>query len=154
MRVILGFWAALASEHSMSSLQRFEADLKHLLDGATDLRPFVCDGSPLDCRAVVAGFNPATTLGPDLWQFWSPGYGFEKPEWLASYQRQRLSLPLPPGKTRRSALSNTRRVLGWITNAAAPVRCLETNIYATGAAQDVGRVHPAVDLPGADDRQA
>ncbi len=138
----------------MSSLQRFEADLKHLLDGATDLRPFVCDGSPLDCRAVVAGFNPATTLGPDLWQFWSPGYGFEKPEWLASYQRQRLSLPLPPGKTRRSALSNTRRVLGWITNAAAPVRCLETNIYATGAAQDVGRVHPAVDLPGADDRQA
>lgn len=94
-------------------------------------RPFVCEGSPLDCRVFIVGFNPATEMTVDFWEFWTPGYGFNKTAWFDAYKVERLNKPLPPGKTRRNTVSTTRRVIEWICEAAAPVRCLETNIYAT-----------------------
>lgn len=73
----------------------------------TSLRPFVCDGSPLDCEIFIVGANAATAMG-DFWDFWLPGVGMDKAAWFAAYKAARAQKPLAPGKTRRMAVSPTR----------------------------------------------
>jgi len=51
------------------------------------------------------------------------------------YKVERQQKPLALGKTRRHTLSNTRRVIEWIVEAAKPAKCLETNLYARATAQ-------------------
>jgi hypothetical protein len=121
----------------MQQEQEFERELLALIGRPTELRPFVCDGSPLRCDAFIVGINPATALATDFWTFWREGYGFDKAAWLAAYRAERRLRPLKPGKTRRLTISPTRRVIEWIIEDAQPVPCLETNIWA---------------LPGADMR--
>lgn len=116
-------------------LQDFETQLRDQIGYPSNFRPFVCDGSPMDCRVFIVGFNPATTLSTDFWQFWVPNQGFDKSQWFDSYREDRRTQPLKPGKKRRNEISNTRRVLEWVLDAAFPVRCLETNLYATPTAQ-------------------
>lgn len=111
-------------------LQQFQRDLEKLIGKPTDLRPFVCEGSPLDCKIFIVGFNPATELKSPFWDFWRSDYGFRKMEWLEIYKQERRSKPFPPGKTRRNEISNTRRVIEWIITEAMPLKCLETNIYS------------------------
>lgn len=115
----------------MNTLDDFQARLEAAIGRPATSRPFVCQGSPLDCRVFIVGFNPATEISADFWEFWTPGYGFNKTAWFDAYKAERQSKPLRPGKTRRSAVSPTRRVIEWICEAASPVRCLETNIYST-----------------------
>ena len=112
------------------SLDDFETDLERLIGRPTSLRPFVCDGSPLDCEAFIVGFNPATTMSRGFWDFWRRGYGFERQLWFDAYKEERASRPLAPGKTRRNPISNTRRVIEWIIEGASPVRFLETNVHS------------------------
>jgi hypothetical protein len=76
------------------------------------------------------GFNPATPLAADFWTFWRSDHGFDRKDWFEEYKRERRARPLKPGKTRRSSVSNTRRVIDWVTEEASPVQCLETNIYS------------------------
>jgi len=121
----------------MNTVDSFEIKLAALIGKPTDLRPFVCDGSPLECQAFIVGFNPATTMTADFWEFWRSGYGFDKETWLAAYTKDRQARPLKPGKTRRNPISNTRRVLNWVAEAAAPIPCLETNIYSAPTEQAV-----------------
>ena len=99
---------------SNASLAAFEADLRRLIGAPAIARPFVCDGSPLECRAVLVGSNPADAAGLDFWRFWDPGEGFRLAEWRAARA----------GKTDSTA----RRILDRIEAAAAPVRVLETNV--------------------------
>ena len=61
----------------MLDLSSFEQRLAALIGKPTDLRPFVCDGSPLDCRVFIVGFNPASALDEDFWKFWDPSIGFD-----------------------------------------------------------------------------
>ena len=122
------------------TLQSFEEQLRDLIGAPTDLRPFVCDGSPLECRAFIVGFNPATAMSADFWQFWRSGHGFDKAAWFGTYIIDRRDRPLRPGQTRRNPISNTRRVIDWILEEANPIRCLETNIYSAPTEQ-------ATDLP-------
>lgn len=124
----------------MDTLKSFETELVSLIGKPTGLRPFVCDGSPLECDAFVVGINPATSMSADFWQFWRSDYGFDKAAWFEAYLQDRKLQPMKPGKTRRNSVSNTRRVIDWILEEASPVRCLETNIYAAPTEQ-------AVDLP-------
>ncbi len=119
----------------MAALDNFEKDLLTLIGKPTDLRPFVCDGSPLDCEVFIVGFNPATEMSANFWNFWRSGYGFDKPAWFEAYKGERQERPLKPGKTRRSPVSNTRRVIGWILEEASPVKILETNIFAAPTEQ-------------------
>jgi hypothetical protein len=114
----------------MTLLQQFQNDLEKLIGNPTDLRPFVCEGSPLDCKIFIVGFNPATALKHSFWSFWQPEYGFQKTEWLKVYKQERRDKPLSLGKKRRKEVSNTRRVIEWIIAEAKPMKCLETNIYA------------------------
>lgn len=114
----------------MKDLVTFERHMVALIGRPTKLRPFVCDGSPLDCQAFIVGFNPASASLADFWTFWEPGIGFDKEKLFANYILERQSRPLKPGKTRRNRISNTRRVLDAVLASALPVRCLETNIYS------------------------
>lgn len=114
----------------MPDLDVFEKELLVLIGKPTDLRPFVCAGSPLQCCVFIVGFNPATTLAADFWNFWRSDHGFDKEAWFEEYKNERQLRPLRPGKTRRNSVSNTRRVIEWVTEEASPVRCLETNIYS------------------------
>jgi hypothetical protein len=125
----------------MNALSKFENELEALIGRPTRLRPFVCDGSPLECGVFIVGFNPATEMADDFWKHWRPGYGFDKELWFEAYKDQRHARPLKPGKTRRTKVSNTRRVIEWIVEAASPIRCLETNIYSAATAR-------AIDLTG------
>ncbi|WP_287359350.1 hypothetical protein [Mesorhizobium sp.] len=114
----------------MKNLNDFEQGLEARVGRSTDMRPFVCNGSPLKCRVFIVGFNPATTMTASFWDFWQSGYGFDKKAWFDEYKKDRAARPLKPGKTRRNSVSNTRRVIDWITEAASPYDCLETNIYS------------------------
>ncbi|WP_184947684.1 hypothetical protein [Salinisphaera orenii] len=67
----------------------------------------------------------------DFWQFWHSGSGFDKDAWFESYKIERAARPLSSGRQRRNTVSTTRRVIEWVLVAAAPIRCLETNLYAT-----------------------
>jgi hypothetical protein len=93
-------------------------------------RPFVCDGSPLECRVFLVGANPATEMSRPFWDFWSDTNGFDKEAWFSQYLADRANAPLKPGKKRRNPISNTRQRLGWIIEEANPVSCLETNVFS------------------------
>lgn len=130
----------LRSKLQTQELEQFEQQLVAIIGKPSTLRPFVCDGSPLLCRVFIVGFNPATQMSADFWQFWKSDKGFDKRAWTDAYLRERQTTPLKPGKRRRTAMSPTRRVLDWIVKEAAPILCLETNICAPPTAR-------ALDLP-------
>jgi hypothetical protein len=123
----------IATVRAMTQLDDFQPRLEGAIGKPATTRPFVCEGSPLDCRVFIVGFNPATEMAADFWEFWTPGYGFDKAAWFDAYKAERLNKPLRAGKTRRSAVSPTRRVIDWICDAAAPTKCLETNIFSTAS---------------------
>ncbi|WP_292188996.1 hypothetical protein [Mesorhizobium sp.] len=112
------------------SLDEFERELVALIRRPTDLRPFVCEGSPLTCEVFLVGFNPATEMRTDFWEFWRPGYGYDKVAWFQRYLEERAAKPLKPGKTRRQRISATRRNIECFVEGAAGAQVLETNIYA------------------------
>ena len=122
-------------QKSMQKISKFEDELAALIGAPTDLRPFVCDGSPLTSDVFIVGFNPATTMSADFWQFWRPGVGFDKVAWFDTYKEERQLKPLKPGKTRRNTVSPTRRVIDLVLAGASPYRCLETNIYSAPTEQ-------------------
>lgn len=115
------------------TLNEFERELATLIGRPADLRPFVCEGSPLTCSVFLVGFNPATTMHTDFWEFWRPGYGYDKAAWFKRYLEERAAKPLKPGKTLRQKISATRRNMECFVEGAAGVRVLETNIYATAS---------------------
>ncbi len=112
------------------ALVDFSREMVSLIDKPTDLRPFVCDGSPLECDTFIVGTNPASEMSDDFWHFWSDSHGFDKRAWFNKYKEERMNRPLKPGKKRRNEISNTRRVIEWVIEEACPTKCLETNIYA------------------------
>jgi uracil-DNA glycosylase len=108
----------------VTALERFEAGLRTHIGRPAHVRPFVCEGSPLECRAFVVGSNPATAMELDYWSFWEPGYGFRKEAWAAASRAGRRAAG-------RAEVTPTRRMLTRVMEAAAPVRCLDTNVFAT-----------------------
>ncbi len=118
-----------------SGLSEFSRDLESLIGKPTDLRPFVCEGSPLECEVFLVGFNPASPMSVDFWDFWKDSYGFNKCAWFEKYKYERRNRPLKRGRTRRNEVSNTRRTIDVVVESARPVKCLETNIYANATEQ-------------------
>jgi len=108
----------------VTELDRFAEALGERIGRPAYVRPFVCEGSPLECRAFIVGSNPATTLELDYWTFWERGYGFHRGAWAEASRAQRRAA----GKRE---ITPTRRMLGRIIQEAAPVSCLDTNVFAT-----------------------
>ena len=113
-------------------LTQFEAALARVVSAPTTLRPFVCDGSPPDCESFIVGANAATVMG-DFWDFWHSGIGMDKATWFEAYKADRAQQPLRAGKTRRLALSPTRRNIDLVVEGASPFRCLETNVFSVAS---------------------
>lgn len=105
----------------LSLLGEFENKIAERIGRPSDLRPFVCEGSPLDCNVFIVGYNPATSMNSGFWDFWRTDYGFQKSAWLEAYRAERLH-------NGKRALSNTRRVMNWICESAPSARVLETNL--------------------------
>ncbi|RWO81008.1 hypothetical protein [Mesorhizobium sp.] len=117
----------------MQELSEFRERLQPLM-GADTSRPFVCDGNPLDCRFFVVGFNPATTVGRDFWQYWSNEAGFDKYEFMRDYLRVKK-------------LRGARPRIEAIVEQFPSNWCLETNICSVPTKQ-------ASDLASRDRRTA
>ena len=112
-----------------SGLSEFEMYLRGAAPPGSALRPFVCEGSPLDCDLALIGFNPATSLAADFWDFWSSHDGFDKVRWFDTYKSERRTKPLRPGRTRRNSVSPTRKRIELFVLGLKPHRCVETNLF-------------------------
>ena len=53
-----------------------------------NLRPFVCEGNPYDCKIFLVGLNPVTAID-NYWGYWDDSYGFRKELWLKAYMQQK-----------------------------------------------------------------
>lgn len=109
-------------------LDRFRQGLAAIIGAPGTERPFVCDGSPLTAQVFLVGCNPATTSERDFWSFWTTT-GFDRAAWLSCYLEDRATRPLKPGRTRRQAISPTRRIIQWVIDATT-VPVLETNVFS------------------------
>ncbi|WP_432454888.1 hypothetical protein ACRRS0_05390 [Agarivorans sp. QJM3NY_29] len=109
----------------------FDSQLKVRLAEIQNPRPFVCTGNPLECKVFIVGFNAATEMKAQFWNFWSKDYGFDKKVWFDTYVKERAEKPLKEGKTRRLKVSRTRSCIELITGALLPEQALETNLYIT-----------------------
>jgi hypothetical protein len=98
------------------TLDELGKQLADVIRRPTDLRPFVCEGSPLDCEVFIVGYNPATKMEGDWWRFWKPGYGYQKRIWFNEYLVQ------------RGDKSKTRAKIEDIVRGLPGVRVLEANI--------------------------
>lgn len=108
----------------INRLMDLRSGMVSIIGDPTNLRPFVCEGSPLDCEVFLVGSDPATDMTCNFWDFWSDDYGFDKHGWSEEYKAERKK------RGERKSLSPTRNIIEYVINAARPVRCLETNIYA------------------------
>ncbi len=108
----------------MTALDEFARGLRARIGSPAFVRPFVCEGSPLECRAFIVGSNPATALELDYWSFWESGYGFHRDAWAEASRAGRR-------EAGKREVTPTRRMLGHIMAEAAPVRCLDTNVFST-----------------------
>jgi hypothetical protein len=89
---------------------------------STAMRPFVCMGSPLDCRVFLVGHNPATN-DDKFWDHWSVNGGFEYKGWFEEYRRHRL-------RSGDREMTPTRRRIRHFTDELKPIPVLETNVFA------------------------
>jgi hypothetical protein len=99
-----------------SRLVELERRLKEMLLPNEASRPFLCEGSPLDCTVAIVGINPATTT--PFWPHWRSGIGFERQSWLSAYQAGQFN-----------KRSQTRLRIELLVNQLKPLRCLELNLY-------------------------
>ena len=76
-------------------LRDFATGLREIMDrmNTPDLRPFVCDGSPLDCSVFLVGTNPSTPMPHNsFWDFWRDDYGFDRASFMLAYKETRRRL--------------------------------------------------------------
>ncbi|WP_143145620.1 hypothetical protein [Devosia enhydra] len=99
-------------------LNQFESKLAAVIGRPSNLRPFVCEGSPLDCDVFIVGYNPATDVPGDWWRFWRQGYGFQEAVWRPEYLASRED----------GEASRTRRKAEKIASAFPSSRFLICNI--------------------------
>ena len=104
-------------------LRTFAQGLAAIIGRPSAFRPFVCDGSPLDCPVFIVGYNPATRMEGDWWQFWDDETGFRRDVWAAAYAAHR---PKP---------SKTRARIDAIRQDLAGVKVLEATIDARPSAR-------------------
>jgi hypothetical protein len=106
--------------------QEFKTELERLIGNPTSLRPFICDGYPLDSEIFIIGINPATEIKENFWNFWD-GDKFNKTKWFDNYLLER--------KDKYHKVSPTRVKIEYLVNTIFKNhKCLETNAYSTATA--------------------
>jgi hypothetical protein len=108
-------------ERELGVLKSIVDQIHSLIAKPCFTRPFVCDGLPEQCAAIVIGENPVTPLGTDWWSFWDDRKGFDLQNFELFYENERKHQGKGP-------VSNTRRRLNRIR--VSGLKCLETNAYS------------------------
>ena len=119
----------------------FKNKLEVLIEANPKLRPFVCDGYPLECEVFIVGINPATSTDSKFLDHWI-GSKFDKEKWFEDYKKERRS----KGK---QEISPTRRKIDFIVNEVfKDFKCLETNVYsyATAGVKDLAKDNKKTEL--------
>lgn len=99
------------------SLNAFREELQGLMQ-SDSVRPFTCYGSPLACRVFLVGLNSATSLNqPFFDRYWTDTEGFLRDRFESDYLCIRKK-------------GGVRPRIEALVEGIAPLRCLETNIYA------------------------
>lgn len=111
----------------MKELQQFSEKLKLRLNGNQQLRPFVCNGNPLNCEVFIVVYNPATEMERLFLDDWCDN-GFDKKQWMKYYVEERQNKVSKTGR-KSNKLSNTRQRIEWLSKSL-PYQCLETNLYS------------------------
>jgi len=62
----------------MVLLENFYNELK-LLTGEAPIRPFVCNGNPLETEVLIVGYNSAVSTS--FWKYFNPENGFDEDKW-------------------------------------------------------------------------
>ena len=82
-------------------------------------RPFICNGSPLDCNVFIVGLNPV--VDNSFWDNWNPHQGgFHKKNWLEMYDQKR---------DKRTTTRNRLESFWHKFNKSDSTQLLETNLY-------------------------
>jgi hypothetical protein len=97
------------------NLEEFDKQIRELTP--PDSRPFLCEGSPLDCELFIVGNNPGTET--PFWDFWELPYGCHKDRWLADFWRRHAGKQKP-----------VRTNMEIIIAELGDIKYLETNAYA------------------------
>ena len=119
----------------------FKDKLELLIEADPKLRPFVCDGYPLECEIFIVGINPATSTGSKFLDHWI-GSKFDKEKWFESYKKERRF-------NGKREISPTRRKIDFLVNEVfKDFKCLETNAYsyATAGVKDLAKDHKKTEL--------
>lgn len=102
------------------NMHSFREGLQDRIGKDCAVRPFVCNGNPYDCKAFIVGINAASVV--PFWCFWNDKSGFNQDDWYDKYNAEREE------KGHRS-VSNTRRRIECIVEAAKPASIFETNLF-------------------------
>ena len=119
----------------------FKDKLQVLIEANPKLRPFVCDGYPLECEIFIVGINPATSTNSKFLDHWI-GSKFDKEKWFESYKKERRF-------NGKREISPTRRKIDFLVNEVfKDFKCLETNAYsyATAGVKDLAKDHKKTEL--------
>ena len=102
----------------------FKTRLKELTNNDQTLRPFICDGNPLESKIFIVGINPATQMKSSFWDYYQ-NENFDKRKWLVDYIKFRKS------EGKKTKLSPTRnKIEKLVIDTFAEHQCLETNVYS------------------------
>ena len=97
-------------------LREFRSELGKLLPSPSSW-PFICEGSPLECRIFIVGTNWVKEVEKSFWNFWSNSGGLNRNKLIRELER------LPGG------LTTTRKNIEIVARAAGPTITLDTNIW-------------------------
>jgi hypothetical protein len=102
------------------TLAEFSEGLFQRLPGGREStqRPFVCDGSPLNCSTFIVGYNNAYDIGP-FRQVWSDHTGFKK----SAFDDLYIQIGGKPNNR-----TTNRYWINLISKAVG--QCVETNIFS------------------------
>ena len=115
------------------SNSEFKSELQKRIGESSNLRPFICDGYPLECEIFIIGINPATSSDTNFFGYWN-GNKFDKERWFAEYKNERKA----KGK---KEISLTRKKIEMLVNEVfSDFKCLETNAYSV-ATPDVNSLN-------------
>ena len=102
-------------------IRQFDSELRKVSNN--DERPFICDGSPLQCNVFIVGLNPVSKT--PFWNYWHPEKGFNRNEWFEAYLKERKGKPTPTRKKLQYFHEEFRN--------SEKIRLLETNIYSNSS---------------------
>jgi hypothetical protein len=105
------------------SIQLIDSAIRRFTGEQAGSRPFLCQGSPLDCVVAQVGINPATDT--PFWPYWSTRTGCDKEAWLRDFRGRKAGKRTP-----------TRDRIEMLNDVLQPFNVLELNLYHRHSASE------------------